>query len=80
MKGTVAKWGNSLVIRIPQHLAQQITLAEGTKVNFDVVDGNLVIKPRQRKHYSLEELTSGITSENLHNEVDTGTSVGNEVW
>lgn len=80
MKATVAKWGNTLAIRIPQHIAQEITLTEGTNVDIDVVEGNVVIKPRQRKRYSLKELTEGITSENLHGEVDSGTAVGNELW
>lgn len=80
MVATVAKWGNSLALRIPQHIVKEIQLAEGTEVDLAVIDGNLVIKPRPRKHYSLEELVDAITSENLHSEVKTGDTVGNEVW
>jgi antitoxin MazE len=77
---TVAKWGNSLAVRIPQNLAKEIDLAEGVEVNLGVVDGMLVVKPRSRKRYSLDELIEGITPENLHTEIDSGVAVGNEVW
>jgi antitoxin MazE len=80
MVATVARWGNSLAIRLPQHLAKEIHLTEGVEVDLVVIDGNLVIKPRIRKRYSLEELISAITPENLHNEVESGMSVGNESW
>lgn len=76
----IAKWGNSLAIRIPQNLAKEINVTEGSEVDFSVVDGSLVIKPKKRKRYSLEELVNGITSENRHDYIDTGVSVGNEVW
>lgn len=77
---TVARWGNSLAIRIPQHLVKEIQLAEGAEVELVVIDGNLAIKPRPRKSYSLEELIAAITPENLHSEVESGAAVGNEVW
>ncbi|NJM73867.1 MAG: AbrB/MazE/SpoVT family DNA-binding domain-containing protein [Scytonema sp. RU_4_4] len=77
---TVAKWGNSLAIRIPQSLAKEIQVAEGSQVDIDVVNGSLVIQPRKRKQYSLDELVQGITPENRHVEVDSGVAVGNEVW
>jgi antitoxin MazE len=50
-----------------------------SEVNISVVDETLVVKPRSHKRYSLDELVKGITPENLHAEVDTGVSVGNEV-
>ena len=31
-------------------------------------------------HYSLEKLVEAIAPENLHNEIDSGGAVGNEVW
>lgn len=80
MVATVARWGNSLAIRLPQHLVKEIQLTEGVEVDLVVIDGNLVIKPRIRKRYSLEELISAITPENLHTEVESGIAVGNEAW
>jgi antitoxin MazE len=80
MVAIVAKWGNSLAVRIPQNLAKEIHLAEGTEIDLGVVDGTLVIKPRNRKRYSLDELIERITPENLHGEIDSGIAVGNEVW
>ncbi|MCY7320343.1 MAG: AbrB/MazE/SpoVT family DNA-binding domain-containing protein [Phormidesmis sp. CAN_BIN36] len=80
MVATVARWGNSLAIRLPQHLVKEIQLTEGVEVDLVVIDGNLVIKPRLRKRYSLEDLISAITPENLHTEVESGIVVGNEAW
>jgi antitoxin MazE len=80
MVATIAKWGNSLAIRIPQNLAKEINLAEGSEVELSLLDGNLVITPRTRHRYSLEDLVQAITPENLHQEIESGTAVGNEVW
>ena len=80
MVGTIAKWGNSLAVRIPQNLAKEINLAEGSQVQLVLIDGRLTIEPITRRGYSLEELIDAITPENLHNEIDSGVAVGNEVW
>ncbi len=80
MVGNVAKWGNSLAVRIPQHLAKEIGLSDGAEVEIGLSDGNLTIKPRKQKQYSLDELIAGITPTNRHREIDTGISVGEEVW
>jgi antitoxin MazE len=80
MVATVARWGNSLALRIPQHLTKEIQLTEGVEVDLMAIDGNLVIKPRNRKRYSLDELIAAITPENLHTEVESGIAVGNEAW
>ncbi|MBD0303183.1 MAG: AbrB/MazE/SpoVT family DNA-binding domain-containing protein [Tolypothrix sp. T3-bin4] len=80
MAATIAKWGNSLVIRIPHNLAKEIQITEGSEVELAVVGGSLVIKPRKQKRYSLSELVKAIAVDNLHTEVDSGVAVGNEVW
>jgi antitoxin MazE len=80
MVGTIAKWGNSLAVRIPQHLAKETNLVEGSQVQLVLIDGRLTIEPITRRRYSLEELIEAITPENLHTEIDSGVAVGNEVW
>lgn len=80
MVAIVSRWGNSLAIRIPQNLAKEIKLLEGDQVDLTVVDGKIIINPKIRKSYSLDELVNAITAENLHSEVDTSIAVGNEVW
>ena len=80
MIANVTKWGNSLALRIPQHLAKEIELIAGGEVEILVVDGNLVVKPKKQRQYSLDDLIAGITPANLHGEIDSGISVGVEVW
>jgi antitoxin MazE len=80
MLGTVAKWGNSLAVRIPQHLAKEIELTAGGEVEIVAIDGNLVIKPKKQKQYSLDQLIAGITPDNRHGSIETGSSVGEEIW
>lgn len=80
MSANIAKWGNSLAIRIPQNIAREINITEGSVVDFIVKDGNLTIKPKKRKRYSLSELVNQITPENRHDEIDSGVAMGNEVW
>jgi antitoxin MazE len=72
MKTTAQKWGNSLAIRVPKSVALQVGLKEQ--------DGNVVLKPHVRRVYHLEDLVKQITPKNVHGEVETGTSVGHEIW
>jgi antitoxin MazE len=83
MKGfvmTVAlkKWGNSLALRIPKDIANTLLVENDSVMELAVNDGILMVKPK--KNNLLEELVSQINSENLHKEIDTGRSVGNEEW
>ena len=79
MKTHIGKWGNSLALRIPKGLADEAGLKEGGRVEVSLDQGRLVIKPSP-KTYSLEELTAGITEENLHPETTWGEAEGKEVW
>jgi antitoxin MazE len=61
-------------------LAKAISVEDGTEVETSVLDGMLIIKHTIRKHYTLDELVTGITPENLHSEVAWGVAVENEFW
>ena len=75
----VAKWGNSLALRIPNAFAREISVHEGISVDISVTNGALVVRPVDEAHvYDLDALLCEITEENRHGEVATGKSVGNE--
>lgn len=79
MQVRIAKWGDSLAVRIPKAFASEAQLEEGMEVELSVEDGRIILGPVRPK-YSLEELLEGITPENLHPETDWGPPVGKEVW
>lgn len=75
----VARWGNSLALRLPKLIAEQAGLDEGTAIEVTVDDGKLVVTAA-RSGPTLEELVAGITPENRHGETDWGRPVGREEW
>ncbi|MGB9594526.1 MAG: AbrB/MazE/SpoVT family DNA-binding domain-containing protein [Anaerolineae bacterium] len=80
METSVKKWGNSLALRIPKPLAEEIGLEEDSSVWLSVEEGRLVIVPVPGTRYSLKALLDQITADNVHAEVTTGKAVGGEAW
>jgi antitoxin MazE len=76
----VQKWGNSLALRIPKAFALDAQIENDSVVEVSLVDGQIIIKPIPSQAWSLEQLLSGVTRNNLHHETDTGDAIGNEVW
>ncbi len=79
MRARIAKWGNSLGVRIPKAVAKEVGLDEGANVEVKVSGRNLVLAPA-RPEYSLNELVAGITPKNRHGEIDWGSPAGHESW
>jgi antitoxin MazE len=83
MQATISKWGNSLALRLPRHVADQVRLAEGTTVELEVEDGTLKISP-SRKKFKLSELLDGEPTRepktDVSPEVDWGQPKGDEAW
>ena len=61
MTTIVTKWGNSLAVRIPKALAEQVQIQEGTDVTFSISGDSIIITPKKRKKYTLDELLKGMT-------------------
>jgi antitoxin MazE len=80
MKTRVQKWGNSLALRIPKSFATEAGLDRDSSVEVSLIDGKLTIVPDTRPKFTLKQLLSQVTNENLHHEVDTGPAMGNEAW
>ena len=76
----IQKWGNSLGVRIPKSVAQDVQVQDGTVVDLRIDKGRLVIVPIQKNAYDLSEMLEQVTPENLHAEVDFGEPIGGEAW
>lgn len=77
MCSNVTRWGNSLAIRLPKHIAAELALKEDSPVELTIEGGRLVLTPT-RPQYDLGELVAGIKPSNLHAETDWGEPVGKE--
>jgi antitoxin MazE len=68
------KWGNSLAVRIPKALADAIKASDGKRAEMKVENRTLVLrpiaKPARKSRYTLEELLSGMTRDNVPQDVD----------
>lgn len=77
---SVKKWGNSLAIRIPNVVIQDLGLSENSNIQIVSNGVSATIQPSKHKKVTLDELVAAITPENRHEEVDWGKPVGKEVW
>jgi len=80
MPTKVQKWGSSLALRIPKAFAVDTQLENDSLVEISIVKGKIIVSPVSATRYTLEDLLEGISNDNLHNAVDTGFVVENEVW
>lgn len=76
----IAKWGNSLAVRIPLAIAKQASLAEGDCVQLALDgEGGIVLRPVRRR-YELADLVARISPRNRHRETEWGSPQGRESW
>ena len=83
MSTRVQKWGNSLAVRIPDDVVEDMGLTPGKEVTVRKVRNTVVIAPtrtKKKKRPTLEELVSRITPQNRHEETDWGPPIGKEAW
>ena len=62
MQTKVQKWGNSLGVRIPRGLAEEVGLGAGTEVSLTAKDSELVLRPSLPSQLRLADLLAGVTS------------------
>ncbi len=77
MQAVVKKWGNSLGFRIPSLWAKDNNVKNGSKIEVIAEKGKIIILPQKK---TLDDMLALVTPENLHLEISTDRSVGNEEW
>jgi len=76
MEAVIKKWGNSLGVRIPNHLVRELALKDGSFVDISDKGKTIIIKPLQKNN--LSAMLKNINEQNLHTEIEVGSPVGKE--
>ena len=78
MRLDLKKWGNSLGLRIPQHIVEELSMQPNTQVECSVKEGKLVVEVVHQLEYTLDELLCQEIEPEP--EIDWGKPQGKEVW
>ena len=70
----LSKWGNSLAIRIPTKIAQELDLSENSTLEILAKDDKIIIQ----KRLSFEDKCKLITAKNRNVDESWDESIGNE--
>ena len=78
MEIVIKKWGNSLGIRIPKFIVKEFSLKDGSFVEIEDREDQIVIYPKKKRN--LNDMLQKINKDNIHSEIQTNTPVGKEIW
>jgi antitoxin MazE len=79
MKSQIGRWGNSLAIRIPKYIVDELALGINDEVDCRLEKGQLIVSPIQKfPKYTLSELLSQELEPEP--EIDWGKPSGAEKW
>ena len=79
MKTRIAKWGNSLALRLPKSVVMSQSLKEGSEVEVIEHEEGILLRPATTS-YDLSKLLEGIQPSNVHSSIETSKRTGKEVW
>jgi antitoxin MazE len=77
MQVQIARWGNSLGLRIPKELARRVGLREGSRVEIEA-EGDRIVISSPRRRYVLAELLKDVTPQAMREAFDWGPDLGRE--
>lgn len=81
MQTKIAKWGNSLAVRIPKALVGRSGLAEGESMDIEATEEGFLLRRRaSEEEYTLEELLAQWPEGGKSEEPDWGPAQGEELW
>ena len=73
----VSRWGSGLAVRIPEAVAEQWGVQEGSPIEIVPERGHVVLRKRA---FDLPSMLREMTPENNHPEEDFGPATGQEAW
>lgn len=80
MQSRVAKWGNSLAVRLPKEVVRLAGIKLSQSVTVRARGRGVFIELVKEKDLSLTTLLSKVNKKNRHDLVNFGAPVGKEIW
>lgn len=80
METNIQKWGNSLGVRLPKHIAERQSLKEGSRVVVSETATGIAVDVVKKKRPTLDELLKNFDKKTQHELVEWGPDVGKEIW
>lgn len=78
MKTNLARWGNSLAVRLPKDVTEELHLSEGAALDIRIEGGVLLLRPASPR-YELKDLLRGVTRERMRKAWSWGPDKGREI-
>lgn len=75
----ISRWGNSLGIRIPKPIVENLHLNIGSEVVVNQENGTIVIKPTNSDTAPMDELIFGMTEDGLMDQFEDYPEIGKEI-
>ncbi|KAA9218303.1 MULTISPECIES: AbrB/MazE/SpoVT family DNA-binding domain-containing protein [Aerococcus] len=78
---TINKWGNSSAIRLPKQLLEELNLSQGDKLDYQVKDGQLIIKKiTEVPELTVKDLFENYDGDPVNEKPQLFEQKGNEKW
>lgn len=80
MNARVEQLNGKFTLAIPDDVAANLHLTNGSMVDISVREDEVILRPIGASRPTLDELLAQVTDENRHEEIDFGPPVGREIW
>lgn len=79
MESAIRRWGNGAAVRLSADVMKRARFNPDQRVTITVMNGKITIEALKTEELSLGELLDQITPENIHQGIDVGGPVGEEI-
>lgn len=78
----VSKWGNSLGIRIPKKIVEQLKIEEGSRIKINQKENKIELERQipEDQPLTMDWVIDNLSDDYDHNDYSLGKPMGREIW